>query len=73
MTPTRFSQIGTMLYGSAWRDPLARALKVSERTVRRWADGDSPIPEGIAVDLAALCRKKSDCLARTATALNGER
>ena len=73
MTPARFSQVGTMLYGSAWRDPLARALKVAERTVRRWADGKNPIPDGIPADLAALCRKKSDCLAKTATALNGER
>lgn len=73
MTPARFSQVGALLYGPSWRGALADALKVGYRTITRWEKGDAAIPDGVPGDLAALCRKKSDCLARMATALNGER
>ena len=36
MTPAQFSKVGEALYGPCWRLPLSVALKVGERTVRRW-------------------------------------
>lgn len=69
MTPARFSQVDALLYGSAWRDPLARSLKVAERTVRRWASGDNPIPDGVANELSLLCRKQSERLYKMAVQL----
>ena len=70
MTPSRFSQIGELLYGPSWRGALAVALDVAERTVRRWAGGDHQIPDGIAGDLADLCRRQSARLLKTADELN---
>lgn len=64
MTPARFSQIGELLHGPSWRTALADDLKVAERTVRRWAAGENPIPDGIASDLAKLCRSKAEQLSK---------
>ena len=69
MTPARFSQIGELLFGPSWRGALADAIMVAERTVRRWAAGDHHIPDGIADELATLCRRQSAKLLKTATEL----
>lgn len=70
MTPARFSQIGELLYGTQWRTALAVELAVAERTVRRWAAGNNPIPDGIDSDLATLCRTKAEQLSRLADQLS---
>lgn len=64
-----FSQVGEALYGPSWRAKLAAALNVAERTVRRWQDGDTAIPEGVRSDLAKLCRMHSRELEKLATKL----
>lgn len=69
MTPTLFSKIGEALYGPSWRNALADALGVAERTVRRWQDGTSAIPDGIKGELVKLCRKHSAELAKIADQL----
>lgn len=69
MTPALFSTIGEALYGPSWRATLAGKLNVAERTVRRWQDGASAIPDGIRDDLAKLCRKHSAVLAKIADQL----
>ncbi len=66
MKPELFSKIGEALYGPSWRNALADALGVAERTVRRWQDGTSAIPDGLRADLAKLCRKHSAELAKLA-------
>jgi hypothetical protein len=53
MTSQQLTKIGEALFGPAWRAALAEALGVAERTVRRWAAGQSDIPEGLGRDLAA--------------------
>ena len=73
MTPALFNKIGEALYGPSWRNALADALGVAERTVRRWQDGTSAIPDGIRDDLAKLCRKHSVDLAKLAEQLSGTR
>jgi hypothetical protein len=65
-TPETFAKVGEALYGPSWRVRLSDALKVAERTVRRWEHAESPIPEGIWIDLAGLCRKHSAELAKLA-------
>ena len=65
-TPETFAKVGEALYGPSWRVSLSEALKVAERTVRRWEHGESPIPDGIWGDLADLCRKHSVALAKLA-------
>ena len=66
MTPTLFNKVGEALFGPSWRARLAEELGVAERTVRRWQDGTSAIPEGVRGDLVKLCRKHSAALAKIA-------
>lgn len=56
MTPAILRQAGEALYGPHWQTALARALQVNDRTMRRWIAGDSPLPDGLNEELAALCR-----------------
>jgi hypothetical protein len=37
-------RIGQALYGDRWQRQLARALGISDRTVRRWVLSESEIP-----------------------------
>ncbi len=73
MTPALFAKVGEALYGPSWRNALADALGVAERTVRRWQDGTSAIPDGIRGDLEKLCRKHSVDLAKLADQLGGSK
>ena len=43
MTPAELARLGRALYGPGWQSPMARAVGVNPRTVRRWASGDCPI------------------------------
>lgn len=53
-TPTLLREAGEALYGDRWRVPLAGALDVNERTVRRWEVEQSPIPDGVWIELKSL-------------------
>lgn len=66
MTPTDLRRIGEALYGERWQTPLANALGVADRTVRRWVAGDSAIPDGVRDDLAALLANRATELRRLA-------
>lgn len=48
------NKIGLALYGDNWRAPLAKALDVNERTVRRWADGEFEVNPKIMPELIKL-------------------
>jgi hypothetical protein len=45
VTPDELAAAGWALFGDRWQASLARGLHISDRTVRRWVAGDSPIPE----------------------------
>lgn len=62
MTPARLSAIGRALYGDRWQSALAAALGVADRTVRRWAAGTSPVPDGAARDMTALLNERAGML-----------
>lgn len=47
MNAEQLAKAGQALYGERWQSPLARDLEVSDRTVRRWAAGDNPVPEEV--------------------------
>lgn len=51
MGPEELRTIGERLWGYGWQSALARAFGVNPRTVRRWAAGDSPVPDDIAASL----------------------
>jgi transcriptional regulator with XRE-family HTH domain len=53
MTPSELSAIGLARFGNHWQSPLARAVGISPRHMRRMASGDSPISDGIAQNIYA--------------------
>lgn len=45
-------QVGEFFYGGEWQAPLARDLRVNERTMRRWIGGTEQVPRGVWRDLS---------------------
>ena len=39
-----FNELGAVLFGPQWQSPLGRALGINQRTVQRWAAGESKPP-----------------------------
>lgn len=58
MTPKILHAVGTALFGPRWQSDLARAVDVSERTMRRWAAGDVEMPEGLRTDILVLIYRR---------------
>ena len=56
MTTEQLQQAGRLLYGDQWQSNLARSLSVDDRTVRRWASGESAIKQSIANEVMQLLR-----------------
>lgn len=59
MTPADLRTAADLLFGGErfgirWQRPLARALGVDDRTVRRWLSGESPVPEEVGCILWVL-------------------
>jgi len=60
MTGSRLlKRCGEALYGERWQTSLARDLNVADRTVRRWVDGSSDVPDGVYLDLHRLCTERA--------------
>ena len=45
------SEIGQALYGANWQSTLSRQMAVSDRSMRRWANGSDKIPWGVWFDV----------------------
>ena len=58
MTPELLQTVGQALYGHQWQSELARALGIADRTMRRWFAGSYPVPNGIELELADLCKAR---------------
>jgi len=59
LTPRELETVGQALFGERWQTPMARALDVADRTVRRWLAGDDAPSPGIAADLLKIARGRS--------------
>jgi len=46
--------VGNACFGATWQAPLVAALNVNERTIRRWAAGDMPVPLGVLQQLGDI-------------------
>jgi hypothetical protein len=57
MTPALFRHAGEALFASRWQSEMARALGVSDRTVRRWAAG-AAVPAGARGKLTVLLAER---------------
>jgi hypothetical protein len=56
LTSFTLRKAGFALYGEQWRSELARALGVTDRTVRRWTRDEYSIPDDVRERLIELCR-----------------
>jgi hypothetical protein len=54
--------IGEALYGEHWANSMADDLDVSGRSLRRWANGSMPIPQGVWEDLMHLIKARRNVL-----------
>lgn len=72
MTPELLRAVGEALYGPQWHKNLADDLRISDRTIRRWLAGSTPIPDAVGVELADLCRKRGAILASLEKTLRAE-
>lgn len=59
MSSRLLKRCGEALYGPRWQSELARDLQVSDRTVRRWVDGSSDVPDGVYLDMLRLCNERA--------------
>ena len=59
MTETELlNATASALYGAHWQNALARALDINERTVRRWASGEAPVPLGVWNDISEIIAER---------------
>lgn len=58
MTPDLLREAGEALYGARWQSDLARALGVTDRTMRRWLAGAFAVPERIGSEIRALLKAR---------------
>lgn len=59
MSSRLLKRCGEALYGPRWQSELARALHVSDRTVRRWVDGSTDVPDGVYLELLSMCQERA--------------
>lgn len=60
--PDLLTRCGVALYGAYWQTDLADALDKSDRTVRRWVAGETPVPRGVYADLMRLMMERTQTL-----------
>lgn len=69
MTPDLLREAGEALHGERWKAPLARDIlapsgqPTTERSVRRWASGDWPVPEWASSKIHDLLRTRGAAVA----------
>ena len=54
MTLEDLARRGRALYGERWQTSLAQDLGVTDRTMRRWVAGHSPIPTSVSEKLGEI-------------------
>jgi hypothetical protein len=64
MNAERFTECGRLLFGPLWQCEMARAIGISDRTVRRWAKGEQPVRQAVAEELDRRLRERADEIGR---------
>lgn len=57
-----FIEAAQAIFGSRWQSELARQIGKDDRTVRRYAAGDSPIPDDVLKTMQGLLAERRDQL-----------
>ncbi len=60
MTADDLKALGEAVFGPSWQTPLAAALGVNDRTVRRLAAGTHDIHAQMEIDILTALRKRAD-------------
>lgn len=60
ISPDVLARVGRSLFGEQWQTPLARALGMSDRSLRYMAAGDRGIHAGIVTDLLGILEERGD-------------
>ena len=55
-------RVGIALWGEQWQAPLARAVGLNDRTVRRYAAGERPVPTGLWLELHGIAVRRDSTL-----------
>ncbi len=53
---TLIAEVGQALWGAAWKEPMAAALKQPQSVVSDWAQGRLPVPVDVWKDLREVTR-----------------
>lgn len=59
-SPDTLADIGRALYGERWQTPLSQDLNVNDRSLRRWLNGEVPIPEAVEFEARVLLERRHD-------------
>lgn len=59
MSSRLLQRCGEALYGARWQTELSRDLQVADRTVRRWLNGANDVPDGVYLQLLAMCQERA--------------
>jgi hypothetical protein len=70
MSKQLLQNVGEFFYGQEWQAPLARDLRVNERSMRRWLAGTENIPQGIWTDLSSKLKIYQNGLGILVNAVN---
>jgi hypothetical protein len=62
LTSFTLRKAGFALYGEQWRSELGRALGVTDRTIRRWAQDEYSIPDEARERIVGLCRERVEMI-----------
>lgn len=62
MTPELLREAGQALYGPIWQTALSRDLEVADRTIRRWANGQNAMPDGLGAEIRALLTARGEAM-----------
>ena len=70
LAPHIIKDAGELLYGLQWQAGFACELKISARTVRRWASGETAPSRGVSTELMRLCSERVERLLEVGNRLN---
>jgi hypothetical protein len=51
MSPEALELCGIALYGESWQGEFSREFGVGTRSIRRWLNGSTPIPDGLKAEI----------------------
>jgi hypothetical protein len=66
----RLSSAGRAIHGDDWQSPMARALAISDRHLRRWVSGEQPVPAWVDASLERILHKSAAAMTLKAESLN---